>query len=98
MNERSAIKMLDRIRDEDCCSWTQEAWDSFDMAIVALKNQEKARKLRKVFLSTICGLCFFAGLVMLATVENGSRINICLAILFLAVGAVSGNACDNDRK
>ena len=98
MSERSAIKMLDRIRDEECGEWTQEAWESFDMAIMALKNQEKARKLRKVFLSAMCGLCFLAGLVMLATVENGSRINICLALLFLAVGAVSGNACDNGRE
>ena len=93
MSEKDAIRMLDRIRDEDFDQWTQEAWDAFGAAIKALENQKKAKKLRKTFLGFLCGACFVTGLFFLAGVEGGSVTNGVLALLFMAIGAVVGNVC-----
>lgn len=98
MNEQKAIQMLDRIRDEDCGVWTQEAWDSFDMAISALKNQKMAKKVRKMFLSFICAFSFFAGLISLACAEGGNRNSIVFGIIFLTICAIAGSAYNDAGK
>lgn len=97
MSEKKAIKMLCRIMDEES-DWTYEAVESLEMAVDALQNQMRAKKLRRFFLCFVCAFSFFAGLVCFACVEGGSKTGAFLGLAFLVISVIAGGVCDADRK
>lgn len=97
MMEKDAIEMLDRIRDEDCGIWTQEAWDSFDMAMSALHRQWIFRKALRWFTKFACVAFFFLSLIAFACVDSGSTVCVVWGFVFMAVSVLTGNAAYGKR-
>ena len=95
MSEKEAIKMLDRIRDEDCGVWTQEAWDSFDMAMAALDRQRSAKRIAHSVAGFLCAVAFFASLVAFACVDSGNRGCVMAGFALLAFSVIMGNIYGN---
>ena len=96
-SEKDAMKLLCRIRDEENGGWTQDAWDAFDMAIEALQNQRKAKRVRRFLLCFVCTCCFFAGLIAFACSGGGNKSMIAIGVILLVVGMLAGDACDDRR-